>query len=248
MKNLKYTLIGAALLWVNASLAQKRDSLRVLFVGNSYTYVSNMPHMVALISDSTKTKLITQKSTFGGSTLANHWNGEKGLKSKELIKNGHFDIVVIQEHSMGPISKPDSFLVYAKKFCDLIKASGAKPYLYETWNRKKTPETQKKLTEMYTKAAKENGAQLVRVGEARELALKQKPELELYLKDESHPSPPAALLAACMFVKALTGQTPTGLRDRYMITDNKKESVILMDFIEKAEAKFDLGIVEQMYK
>ncbi len=86
------------------SIAQfEKDTLRVLFVGNSYTSISNMPHLVSLISDSTKVKLITNKSTAGGATLSDHWNGEKELKTKDVICSGLFDILVIQGHSLETI-------------------------------------------------------------------------------------------------------------------------------------------------
>ena len=42
------------------------DTLKVLFVGNSYIYVGNLPHLVSIISDSCETKLITTKSVAGG--------------------------------------------------------------------------------------------------------------------------------------------------------------------------------------
>ena len=79
------------------------DTLSVLFVGNSYTYYQNLPHIVSLISDSTSTKIIAKKSTAGGATLEHHWVGDRGLRTTEIIKNGQFNIVVIQESSLGPI-------------------------------------------------------------------------------------------------------------------------------------------------
>ena len=87
MKFIKYLLVTIFFFGIsNECLSQvKKDTLRVLFVGNSYTYYSNMPHLVSLISDSTKVKLITSKSTAGGATLSDHWKGKKELKTKEII-------------------------------------------------------------------------------------------------------------------------------------------------------------------
>jgi hypothetical protein len=53
--------------------------------------------------------------------LSDHWHGSKGLKTKEIIKKGKFDIVVLQEQSMGTIINPDSVLKYTKFFCNFIK-------------------------------------------------------------------------------------------------------------------------------
>ena len=85
---------------VNAN--NNRDTLRVLFIGNSYIYYNNLPQMVSLLSDSLNTKLICKKSTFGGSTLGDHWNSRKGLRTREILEKEQFDIVVIQDNSMWP--------------------------------------------------------------------------------------------------------------------------------------------------
>src|SRR5690606_4139884 len=95
---------------------QKKDTLKVHFVGNSYTYKSNIPHLVSLISEHTQTKLITSKSVAGGAWLFQHWKGERELKTLDKIKNGDYDIVVLQDNSMSAITMPDSLLLYAKKF------------------------------------------------------------------------------------------------------------------------------------
>lgn len=192
------------------------------------------------------TQLVTAKSTYEGSTLKNHWNGEKGLQTNELIKSGHFDIVVLQEFSMETIDNPDTFLEYAKKFSDYIKENGARPYFYETWAREKVPQWQKMITKMYRRAATENGAGLVRVGEARELALKLRPQLELYQADGSHPSPLGALLAACVFVKTFTGELPDRLPSRFTITDDEGESLNLLDFINQLDIRFFLEVTEEI--
>tara|TARA_R110002049_G_scaffold309298_1_gene520471 strand:+ start:83 stop:841 length:759 start_codon:yes stop_codon:yes gene_type:complete len=246
MKTFKCFLIFLLLFTGTLCFAQTKDTLKILFVGNSYTFVSNMPHIVSLISDSTKTKLITSKSTLGGSTLSNHWNGERGLKTKEIIKSGNFDIVVLQEFSMSTINNQDSFMLHAKKFCDYIKEHGAKPYFYETWAREKVPQWQKTITEMYHKAASENNAGLVKVGEARELALKLRPQLELYQADGSHPSDLGALLAACVFVQAFTNEIPDKLPSRFTIFDGYGQSLDLLDFIDQLDIRFFLEVVKEI--
>jgi uncharacterized membrane protein len=61
----------------------EKGTLKILFVGNSYTYFKNLPQMVSIISDNTKTKLVTKKSTKGSAKLREHWLGERGLKTKD---------------------------------------------------------------------------------------------------------------------------------------------------------------------
>ena len=230
MKIIKYLFITILFFGIsNECLTQvKRDTLSILFVGNSYTFTSNMPHLVSLISDSTNVKLITSKSTVGGATLSDHWNGKKGLKTKELIRKGGYDIVILQEHSMGTIENQNKFFNYSKKLCELVKASGAKPYFYVTWGRQKVPQYQEIITKVYQQAAQENDCNLVMVGEAWKLARTLRPDMELFMPDGSHPSNLGAFLTACVFATTFSAEVPKQLPDWYFITDSNGEKVILL--------------------
>jgi hypothetical protein len=213
---------------LNAVSQTKADTLKVLFVGNSYTYYNNMPQLVSVLSDSTPTKLITRKSTVGGVTLKNHWLGERGLKTKEIIAAGGYDIVVIQGYSMGTIDHPEDFKKYSKELCDFIKASGAKPYFYMTWARERVPQYQETITAMYNQVARENGAGIIPVGKAWELARQLRPNLELFVPDGSHPSAIGSFLIASVFTKAFTGGLPKTVPSRFTIMDADGESIWLM--------------------
>lgn len=205
----------------------EKDSLHILFVGNSYTFVSNMPHLVSLISDSANVKLVTSKSTAGGATLSDHWNGEKGLKSKEAISSGNYDIVVLQGHSMETIEGKEEFLNYSKKLSDLVKASGAKPYLYVTWARQKVPQYQETITKVYEQSAELNDCELIMVGEAWKLARTLRPDIPLFMLDGSHQSDLGAFLTALVFVGNFSGEIPKNLRTNYRILDPVGEQVVL---------------------
>ncbi len=237
-------IISGILSGSSSSAQVKRDTLKVLFVGNSYTYVQNLPQVVSIISDSTKTKLATRKSTVGGAFLSEHWFGKRGLKTKEIITKGKFDIVILQENSMGTIQQPDSTIKYAKLLCGYIKASGAKPCFYMTWAREKVPQYQDEITNVYSKIAKENGAMLVPVGKAWQLAMKLRPTINLYDADGSHPSSLGVILSAYVFVGALTGEVPASIPGWYGINDINGESVQLMS-IDNMDAVFFRKVAEQ---
>ena len=94
-KNIFLTiLLLFALTKTNAN--SNRDTLRVLFVGNSYIYYNNLPQMVSLLTDSLNTKLICKKSTFGGATLGDHWNSRKGLRTREILAKENIRDVDLQ--------------------------------------------------------------------------------------------------------------------------------------------------------
>lgn len=208
MKHLFKLFLFSFLLLNSTSFFAQKDTLKVLFVGNSYTYYSNLPKLVSDLSKDTSTFIKTRMSAIGGARLKYHYNNERGLKTKEIIKNGNFDIVVLQEQSMGTLSNKKEFLLYSKKLSDLIKKYGAKPYFFTTWSREKTPETQHTITKVYKEAALQNNGIAVLVGEAWKLAKKKQPAIKLYAKDGSHPNYSGSLLSACVFVKTITGKVP----------------------------------------
>jgi hypothetical protein len=227
------------------SAQQQRDTLNVLFVGNSYVHIENIPHIVSLISNSTKTKLITSKITAGDASLSDHWWGRRGLNTKNKIANGNYDIVVLQEYSMGTIEQPDSFLIYTKKFIDFVKESGAQPFLYSTWARQKVPQNQEIISNMYTKAAEENGAGLVKVGEAWAISRNLRPDFNLFMDDGSHPSSQGALLTACVFVGTFCKELPNDLLPFFFIEDAQGEMIIL-SIQDPLDIKFCLKVASEI--
>ncbi len=213
------------------------DTLKVLFIGNSYTYYHNLPQLVQNISDSCKIKIVSRQSTAGGANLSDHWNGDKNLQTREIIAEGGFDLVILQDHSMGPILNPDRFHKYADLFCDLIKESGAKPYFYLTWARKKVPQYEKVLNREYHKAATRNDVQVIPIGLAWAQALKTRPGVEIYSHDGSHPSELGTYLTACVVAGALTGSLPQYFPPYYTIKDKFGEPVKLLH-LDSLDLKF----------
>lgn len=231
---------------VATCLAQEtKDTLNILFVGNSYTYFNNLPQLVSIISDSTKTKLVTKKSTIGGAHLSEHWLGERGLKTKEMIKNGEFDIVVLQEYSMGAIDEPENTKKYLNLFSDYIKENNAKPFYYLTWAREKTPQSQDTINRVFMAAAKENNSIIVPAGIAWARAKVVRPTIELYTSDGSHPSDLGTFLSACVFVATLTNEIPSNLNRYYQTTDIHGQSVELMR-IDGLDIAFCKKVVEEI--
>lgn len=230
---------------VSVSASEKRDTLRVLFVGNSYVYYNNLIQMVSLLSDSMDTKLICTKSTVGGTNLREHWNGEKGLHSRELIEKNKYDVVVFQDHSMRAIEHPDSLLHFGKLFCALIKKKGARSVIYNTWSRKSTPETQETINQVYHKLSKECGAEVANVGNSWHKAMGLNPNLELYASDGSHPSSIGTYLAALVFIKTITGKLPSGFASVYNYYDRDGETFRIMQ-VSKEENTLCLRVVNNL--
>jgi len=120
MKKVILLIFGLAL--YSGLLHSQQKELKVLFVGNSYTYGYNLPHIVSIISEETSTKLVTRKSVIGGASLQEHWKGGRELETKKIIAEGDFDIVVLQDFSMSAIHSPDSTIKYVKLFTEYNKS------------------------------------------------------------------------------------------------------------------------------
>jgi hypothetical protein len=245
-KNIFLTiLLLFAFTQVNAN--SNRDTLRVLFIGNSYIFYNNLPQMVSLLSDSLNTKLICKKSTYGGSTLGDHWNSRKGLRTREILEKEKFDIVIIQDNSMWPLEHADSVSMFGKLFCDLIKSKNATPYIYNTWSREATPQTQPAINKVYETLALETQSVLVPVGSIWAEAKIQKPATQLYFTDGSHPSPLGTFLIALCFVKKITGVLPTKYATVYNYPAIDNESIRLMQVSEN-DILFFSGLVNNYIK
>jgi len=224
---------------------EKKDTVRVLLVGNSYIYYNNLAQMIGLITDSLDTKIICKKSTIGAATLGQHWNSERGLNTKKIIANNKFDIVVIQDNSMWPLEHKDSLLLYGNLFCQYIRANGAKPYLYNTWAREKTPQTQSKINEAYSELAKAQSAVNVEVGSSFELARKTIPTMNLFHPDGSHPSAAGTFLIALSFIKKITGTLPKKYATVYNYFDKDGETFRIMQLTD-AEIESCVSIVNSV--
>lgn len=88
---------------------------RVLFIGNSYTFYWNLPQTVSAMARSQDIEIACRQSTGSGATLQEHWNSEKDLKTLDILREGDFDAVVLQEHSTYGFI----FLEFSKHFFDV---------------------------------------------------------------------------------------------------------------------------------
>jgi len=207
--------------------SQQIDQKKILFVGNSYTYFWNLPHTVDLLAASQSIDLTTEQSTAGGANWSEHWHGKKALKSREKIAQGGYDIVVLQNHSMSTINRPDSLMHYGKLFDEIIKKSGAQTYLYMTWAREWNPYMMKTIKEKYIELAERINARIVPVGLAWQRAKELRPDFPIYFPDGSHQSALGTYLTACVFYGVITGKSPVGLPNRLLSEDKHGEKVYI---------------------
>ena len=134
---MKFKITLCFLLLSITSFSQSKK--KILFIGNSYTYVNNLPQMLhdfALMNNDT---IIFDASTPGGSTFQTHCSDTSCLRK---IKSQQWDYVVLQEQSQTPSFPPSQVQTdcypYAKRLDSLIKANDSctQTIFYMTWGRK----------------------------------------------------------------------------------------------------------------
>lgn len=199
---------------------------RVLFIGNSYTEVNNLPQMVNDIAHSMGESINYTSNTPGGCTFMQHCSNH----SMELIRQGGWDIVVLQEQSQYP-SFPQSqveneVFPYAANLIDSFYAHNpcGEPIFYMTWGRKNGDSRNatsfpvlgtyegmdSMLYERYCYMAEVNDASLCPVGRVWRY-LRRHSDIELYQTDESHPSLAGTYAAACAFYVLMFHRDPAGI-------------------------------------
>jgi hypothetical protein len=93
----KLILLLLTVFTINNVSAQ--DTLRVLFLGNSYTSYNNLPQLVQSLSSSAGKTLIIDSNMPGGMTVSGHINDATSFSK---ISQGNWDYVIIQEQSQIP--------------------------------------------------------------------------------------------------------------------------------------------------
>ena len=169
-----------------------QNALRVLFIGNSHTYVNDMPKLFVAEALKDNVRCDVTMLALGGWRLSQH---VREPQVKFNILHGHYDYVVLQEytHPFGPEQQMHEAVA---KLGEWIKTAGSTPVMYMTWAKKGHPEQQAELTNAYISCAKEINALLAPVGVEWWKLLAANPELEMYRPDGEHASLQGSTLAA----------------------------------------------------
>jgi hypothetical protein len=204
-----------------SSLAQ--DSLSVLFIGNSYTYVNDLPAVFNNLTTSLSDIATIDSKTNGGFTFQNHLDDPA---THVKIGSKKWDYVVLQGQSQEPsfptgqvnqytlppaVSLADS--VYANWYC-------SQAMYFMTWGRQNgDPQWDSintfdkmnvRLRNAYVRIADSAKASVCPVGIAWKYVRDTYPTINLYSGDGSHPSMEGTYLAACTFYASLYRKSPVG--------------------------------------
>ena len=191
--------------------------MKILFIGNSYTYrdaapsgyPNDVPGILRELAADKGNRIETTVIARGGETLEGHAFSQETLS---VLDAGTWDMVILQEQSTRPLVAPELMARPAQELKNRLGDSEI--MLYLTWARKLAPRMQPYLNEAYSELAQLLDARIAPVGMVWERVKARNPELDLYEPDGSHLSLLGAYLTACAFYAAIFGATPVGLSNR----------------------------------
>lgn len=199
-----------------------QDTLRMLFIGNSYTYYHTYPAIFKEIAWHEGHYADCNIFISGGYTMKAHLANPHSM---EQVDKGGYDYVMLQDQSIlptlnGTADDAGSAMQMTKMIIRVRESSPAAKVLLEiTWGRKfgnnnfgkyekyieKYPHfyssydaMQQRLIDVITAEATHNDAMVTPVGYAWQIVMHERPEINLYHKDNHHQSYAGSYLAAAV--------------------------------------------------
>jgi PKD repeat protein len=235
-----------SLLMVCSNHTHAGKKLRVLFIGNSYTYVNNMPQIVADIAKSTGDTLEWDMAATGGYGFSDHFTDAPTISK---IMAGGWDYVTLQGQSAEPALPPYLFepnvLPYARKLDSIINLYNpcAETIFYMTWGYKNGASDfctvysptwpyyctyaslDSVLRARYMLMADSCHAIVSPAGAVWHYIRTKYPGMELYQADESHPTEAGSYIVAASFYTALFRKDPSLTSYNFTLNDTDAANI-----------------------
>ena len=208
------------------------EGRRALFIGNSYTYMVDIPGLVQAMADSAGGDGIAVETVAGPDmALVDHWY--EGTAKREIAEGG-WEWVVLQQGPSSTEVNRDSLRTLTKMFGAEISKVSAKAALFSAWPSATRQQDFDRAIESYTLAAADVSGLVLPVAASWKKAWESDATLQLYA-DGLHPSVVGAYLTAATIYSKLLNKTPKGLpftirtRGGLQITVPQAAGIILQD-------------------
>ncbi len=192
--------------------------MRILFIGNSYTFYNKMPQTFAALCAERGKEVEVESVTSGGYTLASYLEPTDifARRIAEKLAGEKYDYVVLQEQSVRPANEPERFFAPCRILADMIAKNGAEILFYQTWGRRDDntmleqlgmthEQMHEALKVSYERIAEELGARVVYAGDAMHRAYRGYAGAAVYHDDGTHPGPLGSQIIAEAFYEAIFG-------------------------------------------
>jgi len=215
---------------------------RILFIGNSHTYLHYMPLLLSTLAKGRGQNIFTHQSTGEGASLEWHWDRSE---TNDLIVEGAWTHVVLQERSRGALDNRSSMQSHARLLDQRVGETGARTVFFMTWAAQGQESDQAVIFQSYRDIALECSAMLAPVGKAWELAIGRDGCPDLYHRDGRHAGKAGAYLSACVFYALLCGD-PIGLshvvetEDRILADLSNRDARLLQGAAREAVLRYSI--------
>ena len=223
-----------------------REGRPVLFVGNSLTYVNDLPLIVEALVDSVPGLTPAQRIApamiaYPDYALEDHWATGTAVRT---IDQGGWSVVVLQQGSSALDDSRANLREWTKKFDSRIRAAGARTAMYAVWPLASRQFDFDRVNESYTLAATDVNGMLFPVGEAWRAAWRRDANMALYASDGLHATIRGSYIGALVIASMLVDRSPVGLpatlslRSGAVIRIPAADAAILQDAAAEAIATF----------
>jgi hypothetical protein len=186
------------------------SATKVLFIGNSITYVGELPEVFAALLRSENSQMPLKIAEVGGPSykLDDHIRAQQA--KQELQSQGPWDYVVIQEQSTLPCTNPDKCIASATALADAARAASAVPLFYEIWGSGIEQDYDAAHNGCKTIASAMN-CDILPIATALKVAQRSLPGVQLFAEDKHHLAAAGQYLAACVVYAKVLRRSPEGL-------------------------------------
>jgi hypothetical protein len=209
---------GIRLVSTSCNPLARTACVRVLFIGNSYTYVNDLPTVFREMARAAGENIETSMVAEGGETLAQH---AASSDDSTAIGGSHWQYVVLQEQSEIPSVeslRQSGMYPAARSLVASIRADGATPILLDTWAHRDGwadygltfATMQAAIDQGYATIAGELKVSIAPAGQVWQLVAGRDPGIALWQADGSHPTLAGTFLAACTLYTRVFGPCPVG--------------------------------------
>lgn len=198
--------------------------LKVLFLGNSYTYYHRMPELFNQLAHRNKKSVSVKSVASGGRRLQDH---SRNSRVKKMIEEQHFDWLVMQEQSITPFVHVDQMKAAIRTINGWAHQQKTRSLLFLFWARRYAKnmgirlngvpyyqrfgsfaDAQNELVHTHKKIANELKVGISPVGVVWQHLHKLVPRLRLWQADGSHPSKAGAYITAMVFYASIFDELP----------------------------------------
>lgn len=242
---LKKFFNGILALFATGTVAAQSEPLKILFIGNSYTHMNDMPKMFEKISKDAGMDVIVEKSAQSGASFQVHSERKDMFKA---INKRQWDYIILQGYSRELTFEPDHLetatIPYINQITDSIFKNNACTNLlfYMTWgyddgyHERENVNTFDKMADKiesgYRYLSDTYNVPVVPVGMAWK-KVRALEAMDLYVDDRAHPSKEGSFLIASTFFESIFGIQPNEdigiVKERYARKIRKAVNEVLLE-------------------